>query len=122
MVYKMNDKNEIYEKYKRTIKPAITKAVEMTRNQDLDFHVEIYLNDSGVVCVSKLLSSISSVNSNKITTICDVDAWVANIFHYEDENYENTKIDEQIMQRLIKDKVEFNEVVKDCLYPYPQKN
>ncbi len=71
------EKDKIYERYQRTIQPAITKAVRNMKNVDFGLHISIFLfKDTGEVIVSEYLNSRDRIEfEENVIKIADVFTW-----------------------------------------------
>ncbi len=110
--------NKIYENYKKTIAKAITKAVEITKNQDPDVHVEIFMNTRGYVHISEIMSSNTSditFGTNDIS-ICSVDGWEENLLGDKFEDLEDEYLDAHSKYIEIEEEIEYKQVIKDYLF------
>ena len=121
MVYNMQNekilerKNRIYNRYQDTIVNAIAKAVELTKNQDEDIHVEIFMNYKGYVHISEIMSSNTSSFGDEVE-ICNVNGWQENLLDEEDEGYENSFLDAEMRALQIEEHIEYEQVIKDYLF------
>ncbi len=106
---KMDKKIEkIYGNWERTIKTAIDKAVELTRNQNSDLHVVIFIRKSGALDVSEILTYNTSIHNKKLFSMCDVFGWQENIIDVKKKTQE------------VEEEIKKNNLVGNSLYP--QKN
>ncbi len=113
---KLERKNRIYNRYQDTIVNAIAKAVEITKNQDADIHVEIYMNTRGYVHITEIMSSNTSSFGGNDIHICDVNGWEENLLDEEDEDCSSDSFEQCDKEIEVEEHIEYNEVIKDYLF------
>ncbi len=99
---------EIEENYYDTIEDAINKAVEMTRNKNDDLHVAIIISNTGIVSVSKLLTSVA---------IIDVDGWRDNLKEVYFADYDISVTKAQKIMIDIKTEINENDAIGNLINP-----